>query len=58
MIIRTRQQDRLAFCFLCKMAFAAFVDVIIKVVLGPEMISDGIVVELAEIQQVQPFQQQ
>lgn len=40
------------------MAVASFVDVIMKVVLRPETITDGIALELPEIQQVQAFQQQ
>lgn len=40
------------------MAIVSSVDVIMKVVLRPETITDGIALELPEMQQVQPFQQQ
>ena len=60
MIMSTRQQEHLAFCSLSnyKMAIVSFGDVIMRVVLRPETISDGIAPEPPEIQQVQPFQQQ
>lgn len=40
------------------MAIVSFGDVIMKVVLRPETITDGIALELPEMHQVQPFQQQ
>lgn len=60
MIIRAKTEEDLAFCspFTYKMTFATFVGVIVKVVLGPETITNGNVLQLSEIHQVQPFQQQ
>ena len=40
------------------MAIVSFGDVIMKLVWRPETITNGITLELPEMQQVQPFQQQ
>lgn len=60
MIMRTRKRERLAFCpsLNYKMAIVSLGDVIGKLVWRPETITDGITLELPEMQQVQPFQQQ
>lgn len=60
MIMRTRKWERLAFCpsLNYKMAIVSLGDVIVKLVWRPETITDGITLELPEMQQVQPFQQQ
>lgn len=40
------------------MAFVSFGDAIMKVVVRPETITNGIALDFPEMQQVQPFQQQ
>lgn len=58
MIIRTSNRGVLAFCslFRYQMAFVTFWDVIIRLVLRPQTITDDIGLELSETQHTESFQ--